>query len=209
MSAPIVSGRWMAGDANVLSTTISGRRPPSSCAPVDGPGDLADVDRLEQRVGRRFEPDEPGPLGQRLPERIHPAREVDERGCHVSARAADLVEIAIGAAVDVVADDDLLARVGELGDGRRRRRPRGEGEAVTAALECGDRAFEALAGRVLRSGVFVAAPGSADRILLVGRGLVDRRRDRAGQLVGLGPAWTASVSNESSSWSWSWAGMSR
>ncbi len=30
MSAPIVSGRWMAGDANVLSTTISGRRPPSA-----------------------------------------------------------------------------------------------------------------------------------------------------------------------------------
>ncbi len=29
MSAPCVSGRWMAGVANVLSTTISGRRPPS------------------------------------------------------------------------------------------------------------------------------------------------------------------------------------
>ena len=29
MSAPIVSGRWMAGEANVLSTTMSGRRPPS------------------------------------------------------------------------------------------------------------------------------------------------------------------------------------
>ena len=30
MSAPSVSGRWMAGEANVLSTTISGRRPPSA-----------------------------------------------------------------------------------------------------------------------------------------------------------------------------------
>ena len=30
MSAPIVSGRWSAGEANVLSTTTSGRRPPSA-----------------------------------------------------------------------------------------------------------------------------------------------------------------------------------
>ena len=30
MSAPIVSGRCSAGDANVLSTTTSGRRPPSA-----------------------------------------------------------------------------------------------------------------------------------------------------------------------------------
>ena len=32
MSAPTVSGRWSAGDANVLSTTISGRAPPLSAA---------------------------------------------------------------------------------------------------------------------------------------------------------------------------------
>ena len=88
---------------------------------IDRPGDLADIDGLEQWIGRRFEPDEPGALRQRLPQRVHPRRQVDERRGHVPSRPADLLEIAIGAAVHVVADDDLLARIGKLGDGGGRR----------------------------------------------------------------------------------------
>ena len=49
---PESSGRWIAGEANVLSTTTSGRRPPAAArsrTAADGGGD---VDQLEQRIGR-------------------------------------------------------------------------------------------------------------------------------------------------------------
>ena len=131
MSAPSVSGRWMAGEANVLSTTISGRRPPSAARRGDGRGDLGDVDDLEQRVRRRLEPDEPRPLGQRLPEHVRSRRPGRRSAASTPAAGpADALEIAVRAAVDVVADDDLVARPGELGDGRGRRRARGEGDPV-------------------------------------------------------------------------------
>ena len=55
-----------------------------------------------------------------------------------------------------------------------------------AALERRDRPFEPLAGRVLRARVLVTAARASDAVLGVGRGLVDRRRDGPGQLVGLG-----------------------
>ena len=57
---------------------------------------------------------------------------------------------------------------------------------MRAALERRDRPLEPVAGRVLDAGVVVAAARPADPVLAIGRGLVDRRRDRAGQLVGLG-----------------------
>ena len=185
MSAPSVSGRWSAGDANVLSTTTSGRRPPSASRRATVADGLRDVDDLEQRVRRRLEPDEPGALGERLPEDVRPGGQVDVARVDPLA-ALDALEIAIGPAVDVVADDDLLARSGELGDGRGRRRPRGEGDPVRTALERRDRPLEALARRVLRAGVLVPAARLADAVLGVGRGLVDRRRDGPGQLIGFG-----------------------
>ena len=132
MSAPSVSGRWMAGEANVLSTTISGRVPPSAARAIERVGHRRDVDDLEQRVGRRLEPDQAGPLGQGLPQRVGAGGEVDEARLDARAGPAHALEIAVRAAVDVVADDDLVARASELGDRRGRGGARCEGDAVAS-----------------------------------------------------------------------------
>ena len=124
--------------------------------PRDGRDGLRDVDDLEQRVRRRLEPDESRAFGQRLPEDVRPGGQVDIARVDPLA-AMDALEIAVGPAVDVVTDDDLLARTGQLGDGGGRRRPRGEGDPVRTALEARDRALEALPRRVLRAGVLVPA----------------------------------------------------
>ena len=63
--------------------------------------------------------------------------------------------------------------------------PEREGDAVLAAFERRDRALQALAGRVLGARVLVAAARAPDAVLAVRGGLVDGRRDGAGQLVGL------------------------
>ena len=108
-----------------------------------------------------------------------PARQVDVAGVDPGA-APDPLEVAVRAAVDVVTDDDLVARRRQLGDGRGRRRPRRERDPVLPALERRDRPFEPLAGRVLRAGVLVAAarprrrrPGRRSRS---GRSAARRRR---------------------------------
>ena len=144
-----------------------------------------DVHQLEMRIGRALEPDQPGPLRQRLPERVLARGEIDVPGVHALAPVHPL-EVAERAAVDVVADHDLVARPGQVGDRGGRRRPRGEGDPGRAALEPRDGPLQAFAGRVLRAGVLVPAPRPRDAVLGEGGGLVDRRRDRAGQLVGLG-----------------------
>ena len=157
------------------------QRPPAALgnAPGDGRHGRRDVDHLEMRVRGRLEPDQPRPFGERLPERVLPARQVDVAGVDPGA-APDPLEIAVRAAVDVVTDHDLVARRRQLRDGRGRRRPRRERDPVLPALESGDRPFEPLAGRVLRAGVLVAAarrlrrrPGRRSRS---GRSAARRRR---------------------------------
>ncbi len=101
-------------------------------------------------------------------------------------RLRDLVEVAVGAAVGVVGDDDVVARDEQrAGDGVLARQARGEGEPAAAALERGDALLERGAGRVGRPAVLVAAAEAADAVLLVGRDLVDRGHHRTGQGVGL------------------------
>src|SRR4029079_917807 len=78
-------------------------------------------------------------------------------------------------AVDVVADEDLGLARGQLGDGGGRRGAAREGDAVAAAREVRDGAFEALAGGVLAAGVLVAAARPPDPVLRERRRLVDRR----------------------------------
>ena len=147
-------------------------------------GRRLDVDDLQERVRRRLEPDEPGALGQRLPHRLGVGREV-RVARDDAVRPAHALEVAERAAVHVVADDDLGLRPGELGDRGRRRGARGERDPLPAALERRDGPLEAVARRVLRSGVVVVVDRPADAGLAVRRGLVDRRRHGAGQLVGL------------------------
>ena len=77
MSAPRVSGRWMAGDANVLSTTIERLAPAGRGALADDRDGGRDVDELEVRVGRALEPDQPGSFGQGFPEDVGARVDVD------------------------------------------------------------------------------------------------------------------------------------
>ena len=58
MSAPSSSGRWSAGEANVLSTTTSGPLPARGRPFVGGRRRGLDVDELQERVRRRLEPDQ-------------------------------------------------------------------------------------------------------------------------------------------------------
>ena len=131
MSAPSASGRWMAGEANVLSTTSSGRSPRAPWMGVEPLGDRLDVDHLEMRVRRRLEPDEPGP-SRRGPSRSAPAGSVARSSQRVTTPRGpgDPLEVPPRAAVDVVAGEDRLARSDELGDRRRRGRAAGEGDPV-------------------------------------------------------------------------------
>ena len=81
-----------------------------------------DIDDLQVGVRGRLEPDEPGPLRQSFPEGVGPRREVDV--LHRDAGTlADSLQIAKRPTVDVVADDDLVARGRQLGDRGCRGRP--------------------------------------------------------------------------------------
>jgi hypothetical protein len=88
-------------------------RPALGLALRHGPRDGGDVDDLEERVRRRFEPDEAGALSQRLPQRVGLRVEVHVARLH-ARRAMHPLEVAVRAAVDVVADHDLLARDRQL-----------------------------------------------------------------------------------------------
>ena len=88
------------------------------------------------------------------------------------------------AAVGVVGDDDVVAGLEARGDGADGGHARGKREAGAARLQRGDVGLERGARRVLRARVFVALV-LAERVLDVGRGLVDRRDDGAGRRVGL------------------------
>ena len=156
-------------------------------AVANGRGRRRDIGDLEQRIRRRLEPDEAGSGGQALPQRVVARREVDVARGPAARGPVHALEVAVGAAVDVVADEDLVARARELGDRRGRRRAAGERDPVPAALEVGDGSLEPLARGVLAPRVLVAAARPADAVLGERRGLVDRRRYGPGGLIGLGP----------------------
>ena len=132
MSAPSSSGRWSAGDAKVLSTTTSGGAWPACAARSRMvAADARDVGDLEQRVRRRLEPHEARPGGQALPQGVLARREVDVARRPAARGPVHALEVAVRAAVDVVADDDLVARRRRAGRSprsspiRSRRRCRG------------------------------------------------------------------------------------
>jgi hypothetical protein len=184
MSAPSSSGRWPSGEAKVLSTTRMGRSPRAPRWSARRSRDGGDVDHLQVRVGRRLEPDQPRALVERLVEgRAGIGRQVVI--ARLDARLAhDPLEVAIGAAVDVVGADDALAGQGQRGDYLGGGRAAGEGQSVARALERRDRSLEPRSRGVARARVLPPAARPADGLLGVGRRLVDRRRDGAGQLVG-------------------------
>ena len=148
-------------------------------------GDRGDVDDLEQRVGRRLEPDQVGRPLERLA-RDALVRQVDELVV-VALRGVELREQPVGAAVDVVDRDRARAGREQLHDRGRRAHAGREADAVLAALERGQARLERRARRVDRARVVVAAAHLQHAVLRVGAGLVDRHVDRARQRVGLLP----------------------
>ena len=147
-----------------------------------GAATARDVDEVEQRVRRRLDPDEP----RVADERARVRRELG--GCRVreavALRLVHLREHPVRAAVDVVDADDAVAGVEQVHDRRRRADPGGERVAVRGVLERREALLERRAGRVRAARVVVALV-DADRLLRERRGLVDRRRHRAGRRVGL------------------------
>ncbi len=95
----------------------------------------------------------------------------------------DLVEEAGGAAVDVVAADDVIAGVEHGDEGGDGGHAAGENVAGGSAFERGEIGFESVAGGVGDAGIFPAAV-FLDALELVSGGGIDGDGDGAGARVG-------------------------
>ena len=142
----------------------------------------AEIRQPHHRIGRRLDEQH---LGRR---RHRPLDLVEVRGVDVGERELvapqHLVEQPEGAAVGVVGDDHVVARLEHRRDRADRGHARGEGEPFLAGLDRCEVALERHPRRVLRPGILVALVFT-QRLLDVGRGLVDRRDDRTGRGVRL------------------------
>ena len=144
--------------------------------------DALEIDELEQRIGRRLDPDQA---------RVRPDRRLDRAGVgeieiadlEAGRALAHALEQAPRAAVEIVDRDDMGAVVEAFERGRDRGQPGGEGERRAAAFEIGDAALERHAGRILGAGIVVALV-HARALLDVGRGGVDRHHHGAGGRIG-------------------------
>ena len=140
--------------------------------------DRGEVDELQQRVGRRLDPDH-AVFGRIAASEGAERRQVDERDVQAGGAAAHPVEQPERAAVEVVHRDDVVAGCRASSSVADRRQAGGEGEAALAAFQVGDAALVGHARRVVRARVVVALVHAGAR-LRVGRGRVDRRHHRAG-----------------------------
>ena len=145
-------------------------------------GEGRNVADLHHRIARRLNPEhlggrrDGGPNGGEIGH-IHGVEADAPRHEHP-------VHQAMGATVDVVAHDDVVAGLQRgaqqdvfAGESGR------EAVSVLATLEVCDEGFERGAGRVGTPGVLIAVTESADAILNEGGGLVDRLDDRAGRRI--------------------------
>ena len=150
-----------------------------------GLGRSGDVDDVQRRVRRRLEPDEPRALLQVL---FQAGRQLLGRKKReaVALRLVHLREHAVDAAVHVVDRDDVVARRQQVHERRRRAEARRERPAVGGALERRDALLQRGARRVRDAGVVVSLVDT-DRLLHVGRGLVDRRGESSRRRVRLLP----------------------
>ena len=143
--------------------------------------DGAEVDDLEERIGRRFHPDHARVRPQRRLECGH-VREVDERHLKPRRALAHVLEQAVAAAVEIVHGDDVRAAVEQIQNRGGGREPRGKREAGCAALEIREAVLKRVTGGIRRARVFVPLVHAGARLHVRGRG-VDRRDDRAGQRI--------------------------
>ncbi len=141
-----------------------------------------DVVHTEQWVRRRLDPHELCIVLHRVLDSVE-VRGVDEVELEV-VLLVHLREDAVGAAVDVVAGDDVIARFEEVEDGVDRAHPRRETAPVLGAFQTREVVLEVGPGRIPGPGVLVAG-------VLAGRGLrvrgvrVDGRHQCARLGVGL------------------------
>jgi hypothetical protein len=143
-----------------------------------------DVDHGEQRIRGRLGPDNAGRVSGRRPGHGAEVGLQDGLVFHPPV-LEDLVEQAVGAAVGVAGDQHPVARPAQRADQAvLGGHAGGEGERPRAVLQRGQAGLQRGPGGVRGTRVLVAAPGPADAVLLVGRGLVDRRHHRAGDRVG-------------------------
>ena len=177
MSAPSVSGRWMYGLAKVLSTIDA------DVLAMRDRAHALDVGDVEHRVGRRLDEQV---LGVRLDRRLD---QLGLRGVDIgeveAELAAHLLEQPERAAVGVVADQHVIAGLEPRQQRVDRRHARRKRKRRGARFDRRDVALERHARRVLRAAVFEAGMRLAEAVLHVGRGLIDRRDDRARRGIGL------------------------
>ena len=148
-------------------------------------GDALEIDELEQRIGRRLDPDQARVRPDRRFDRIR-VGEIEIAHLEAHRALAHPLEQAARAAVEVVDRDDVGAVVEAFERRRNGRKAGREGESRAAAFEIGDAALERHARGVLGARVVVALV-HARALLHVSRRGVDRHHDGAGGRVGLLP----------------------
>jgi hypothetical protein len=118
--------------------------------PLGQHADGLEIGQLQQRVGRRFDPEQP---------RLRPdggldlgdVAEIDKPEGESGRALAHALEQPVGAAVEIVHAEHVGAAVEEIEYCRRAREAGGEGEGGRAALEIGDAALIGHARRILRA----------------------------------------------------------
>jgi hypothetical protein len=173
MSAPKSKGRWKKGEG-----IIDDEERVAAMGDLAGGGEIGEA---HQRIGGRFHQDHARRGGHRIGDALGVAG-VDIRERHAET-LQQLVEEPEGAAVHVLAADDVIACPEQQHDRGDAAHAGAEREAVAAALEGGYVALQRLARGVLAPRVLVSLVLAQSILHICGR-LVDRRHDGAGEGLG-------------------------
>ena len=140
-------------------------------------GDGGDVDDLEQRVCRRFQPDE---FCFRLDGgfKFRRVGQIDIVKRKIRRVAAHTLEQAERSAINIVHGDDIASRRKEFEHGRNRRHTRGESKSARTVFQIGDAALIGEARRVGAARINKTLV-NAGALLRIGRRLVDRLHNGA------------------------------
>ena len=141
----------------------------------------ADVGDPEKRVGRRLDPDKPGPPS-------HGALDLSDVGGFDEGKCEPEVlqhraEKPVGAAINVARGDDVISLFEQEHRSGRRAHTGGKSEAVFGRLQARERRLERGARRIVGPRVVVPFM-DAGRALRESAGLIDRNSDRPGRGFG-------------------------
>jgi hypothetical protein len=145
-------------------------------------GECGEIGEFEQGVAGGFDPEHAG-VGADGALDGSDVGGVDVGDVQRGAFSADAFEEAVGAAVEIVAGDDVGAGVEEFEDGGCGGQSGGEGKTGLAVFEVGDAAFEGPAGGVVAAGVVEAFVDAGGILFESARG-VDRGHHRVGRWIG-------------------------